>query len=218
MSRAAIQSEIDKVLARSATLTEQSKTRARGNIEKALSGSGFGDSERRAMAKTIAPANSGFRKGSVASQFQEIDPEVDQFHTSPASAADFASDPDGAVSHFNAPGGVHGGYDGSAATVQDSPLARAIRDQYPTIVGMAHLELPKPMTFEERYSRPATPHYEPTSGPPIIESPDKAQRMTLQKSAGATRLAKLERLESLVGLLAAYANGDDAAGVVLGIR
>jgi hypothetical protein len=41
--------------------------------------------------------------------------------------------------------------------------------------------------------------------------------MTLQKSAGQTRLAKLTRLEKILTVLAAYVDGNDEAGRALGI-
>ena len=117
MSRQAILDAINKTITRSEQLTEQVKARNRGTVAAAFSGAGFSSetATKMAMVKGIRP-NRGFKKGGIASQFQEIDPELDQFHNAPASAADFASDPDGAISHFNAPGGVHGGYDGSAAS------------------------------------------------------------------------------------------------------
>ena len=77
-SRAAIQAEIDKVLARSARLTEAAKARAATNIKSALSGSGFGDVAKRNLSKTIAPVNTGFRKGSIAEQFVDPGEGVDE--------------------------------------------------------------------------------------------------------------------------------------------
>jgi len=205
-SRAAIMEEIRKTIARSERLTEAAKTRARGNIEMALSGSGLGDVQKRSLTKTIPPANQGFRKGSIADQFQTVDPVIDQFHGAPKGPVDldayFQNTPaDDAVAHFEVPAGMHGSYSGTAASEEDSPLARAIRDQYPTIVGMAHLTLPKPKTLEEHYATtPTTPTYEPRSGPeflgpgPVDVSSKATARMTLHKGASMTLLQKLDHI------------------------
>jgi len=90
--------------------------------------------------------------------------------------------------------------------------------QYPTIQAMQNVTPPTPGgTFEQRYSKHGAA-IRATSGPPIVESPDKARTSTLQKSTAQTRLAKLARLEELVTLLALYAGGNDEAGAALGIR
>jgi len=72
-------------------------------------------------------------------------------------------------------------------------------------------------TFEARYSQSTAPKYEPTSGPPIIESPDKARTMPLQKSAGATRLASWTT-GNTGRIIGGVRGGNDAAGAALGIR
>ncbi|MGA3093644.1 MAG: hypothetical protein ABSD75_34105 [Terriglobales bacterium] len=216
-SRSEIIAAIDVVIAKSEALTRAAERRHAAAVTAAFSGVGFQAEvvTKRAMAKMIAPANSGFRKGSIASQF--VDPELDEFHGSPASAANFASDPDGAISHFNAPGGVHGGYDGSAAS-NDSAFTSAIQNQYP-LIDMSAITRPKPMTFEERYSRPTTPRYEPTTGPEFlgpgpVDLSAKANRMTLHKGAG------MSAIEKIVYLFDVYATGGSlkAAAAELGIR
>ena len=209
---AAINATIDK----SKALTREAERKHAAAVTSAFSGCGFQGEivTKRGLAKTIAPANSGFRKGSIASQF--VDPEIDEFHGSPASAADFASDPDGAISHFNAPGGVHGGYDGSAAT-DDSAFTSAIQNQYP-LIDMSAITRPKPITFEERYSRPTTPVYEPTTGPEFlgpgpVDLSAKATRMTLHKGAG------MSAIDKVIYLFDVYAIGGSlkAAAAELGI-
>jgi len=210
---AAINATIDK----SEALTRAAERRHAAAVTAAFSGAGFSSetATKMAMVKGIRP-NRGFKKGGSASQFQEIDPELDQFHNAPASAADFASDPDGAISHFNAPGGVHGGYDGSAAS-DDSAFTSAIQNQYP-LIDMSAITRPKPITFEERYSRPTTPVYEPTTGPEFlgpgpVDLSAKATRMTLHKGAG------MSAIDKVIYLFDVYAIGGSlkAAAAELGI-
>lgn len=95
-SRQAIMEEIRKTIARSERLYETAKAQHRGTIERALSGSGLGDVQKRSLTKTIAPANTGFRKGGVAANFIGNDsdggvthlPEQDYLHSSPKAADD----------------------------------------------------------------------------------------------------------------------------------
>jgi hypothetical protein len=209
-SKQAIMDEIGKTLARSARITEAAKVRAATNIKLALSGSGFGDAQLRALAKTITPANTGATRGGILDGIQSITIPAEQDLTSPPDPPkDLDSyftnpEPEDAVSHFELP------EDGEA-------FSHAVADQYP-LMGF-DIKRPVPSaSLEARFMQGQGPKYLPTSGSPIVASPDKARTTTLQKSAAGTRVAKLQRLEALVTLLAKYANGDDAAGVVLGIR
>ncbi len=229
-SRAAIQAEIDKVLTRSARLTEAAKTRARANIEKAFSGSGFGDAQMRALIKTIGPANTGFTRGGIADGIQNLrslsEEDLDTPPDPPKDMDDYFGepDPDDAVTHFEVPGGTQGAYAGAPEPQGGSAFSQAIADQYP----LTSFNIEKPAlspSLEQRFMQGQGPKYLPTSGPPFLGDPNmgpgkesKARTTMLQKSAADTRLAKLDRLQKLVTLLACYAYGDDAAGRKLGIR
>ena len=207
LNRQAVMDEIGKTLTRSTRLTEQAKARHRGSVEAAFSGAGF-ESEaaaKLAMIRKVRP-NEGFRKGSVADTFGSTGHPSDELF--PQST--------GEIHQFSTEDLLSVGPD---APEYYARFREVMASQFPTIEAMHNITPPTPSgTFEARYSQSTAPKYEPTSGPPIIESPDKARTMPLQKSAGATRLAKLERLETLVELLAAYAGGNDAAGAALGIR
>ena len=205
-SRAAIQAEIDKVLQRSTGLTEQAKTKAANNVKLALSGSGFGDAAKRQLSKSIAPANTGFRKGGIAdtfggtghpsdSLFPQGTGEVHQFST--GELVDSGPKPD---------------------TVFYDRFQEAMASQYPTVEAMHSVAPPTPTsTIEERFRGSATPKYSPTSGGSTVNE-TLGFSSKVAKSVADARLAKLTRLEKLVRLLASYVAGDDVAGVKLGIR
>jgi hypothetical protein len=209
LNRQAVMDEIGKTLARSTRLTEQAKARHRGSVEAAFSGAGFASetTAKLAMIRKIQP-NSGFAKGSVADTFGSTGHPSDELFPQGT----------GEIHQFSTEELVDAGPKPDAPEYY-ARFREIMASQYPTIPAMQNVTPPTPGgTFEQRYSQSTAPRYEPTSGPPIIASPDKARTMPLQKSVADTRLAKLERLEALVGLLAAYVGGDDAAGVVLGIR
>ena len=207
MSRQAILDAINKTITRSEQLTEQVKARNRGTVAAAFSGAGF-ESEAAAilaMIRKVRP-NEGFRKGSVADTFGSTGHPSDELFPQGT----------GEIHQFSTEELVSVGPDSPEYYAR---FREVMASQYPTIPAMQNVTPPTPGgTFEQRYSQSTAPRYEPTSGPPIIASPDKARTMPLQKSVADTRLAKLERLEALVGVLAAYVGGDDAAGTVLGIR
>jgi len=208
-SRAAILDAINKTITRSESLTEQAKATHRGSVEAAFSGAGFPAETKAklAMIRKIQP-NSGFAKGSVADTFGSTGHPSDELFPQGT----------GEIHEFSAEDLV------SVGPKPDAPeyyarFREIMASQYPTIPAMQNVTPPTPGgTFEQRYSQSTAPRYEPTSGPPIVESPDKARTSTLQKSTAQTRLAKLARLEELVTLLALYAGGNDEAGAALGIR
>ena len=83
---------------------------------------------------------------------------------------------------------------------------------------MSAITRPKPITFEERYSRPTTPVYEPTTGPEFlgpgpVDLSAKATRMTLHKGAG------MSAIDKVIYLFDVYAIGGSlkAAAAELGI-
>ena len=192
-SRAAILDAINKTITRSESLTEQAKATHRGSVEAAFSGAGFPAETKAklAMIRKIQP-NSGFAKGSVADTFGSTGHPSDELFPQGT----------GEIHQFSTEELVSVGPDSPEYYAR---FREVMASQYPTIPAMQNVTPPTPGgTFEQRYSQSTAPRYEPTSGPPIIASPDKARTMPLQKSVADTRLAKLERLEALVGLLAAY--------------
>ncbi len=224
LSREAILQEIDKVLERSEKLYGQAVAKHKECTERALGGSGLGDSQKLALARSIR--NNGLQKGGAVSRFiTEGDgiqsmhiPESEDLQSPPSPATDMTEyfrntpSPDDAVGHFKLPGETQGGYPGAPAS-EDSAFASAIQSQYP-LVDLSQITRPVPMTLEAHYSKPTTPHYEPTSGGPSVNeslgfpdlSPSKVQFMT--------------PLQKLVALFDIYATGGSLklAKVKLGIR
>jgi hypothetical protein len=209
LNRQAVMDEIGKTLTRSTRLTEQAKARHRGSVEAAFSGAGFASetTAKLAMIRKIQP-NSGFAKGNVADTFGD---------TGHSSDVLFPQDT-GEVHQIPVEEYLDAGPK-PAAPEYYARFREIMASQYPTIPEMQNVTPPTPGgTFEQRYSQSTAPRYEPTSGPPIIASPDKARTSTLLKSSGETRLEKLTRLEKIVTVLESYVNGNDQAGIVLGIR
>jgi len=205
-SRQAILDAINKTITRSERLTEQAKATHRGTIADAFSGAGFASetTAKLAMIRKIQP-NSGFAKGSVADTFGSTGHPSDELFPQGT----------GEIHEFSAEDLLSVGPKPDAPEYYER-FRETMKQQYPTVPQMWDVPPPtQASSFEGRYSQSSAPKFEPTSGPPIIESPDKARTM---KSVADTRLAKLERLEALVGLLSAYVGGDDAAGTALGIR
>ena len=205
-SRQAILDAINKTITRSERLTEQAKATHRGTIADAFSGAGFASetTAKLAMIRKIQP-NSGFAKGSVADTFGSTGHPSDELFPQGT----------GEIHEFSAEDLLSVGPKPDAPEYYER-FRETMKQQYPTVPQMWDVPPPtQASSFEGRYSQSSAPKFEPTSGPPIIESPDKARTM---KSVADTRLAKLERLEALVGLLSAYVGGDDAAGIALGIR
>ena len=200
---------INKTITRSERLTEQAKATHRGTIADAFSGAGFASetTAKLAMIRKIQP-NSGFAKGSVA----------DTFGSTGHPSDDLFPQGTGEVHQFSTEELVSVGPKPDAPEYYER-FRETMKQQYPTVPAMWDVPPPTQATsFEGRYSQSSAPKFEPTSGPPIVDSPDKTQRMTLQKSAGETRLEKLTRLEKIVTVLESYVNGNDQAGIALGIR
>src|ERR1035438_5703613 len=181
-SRQAILDAINKTITRSERLTEQAKATHRGTIADAFSGAGFASetTAKLAMIRKIQP-NSGFAKGSVADTFGD---------TGHSSDVLFPQDT-GEVHQIPVEEYLDAGPK-PAAPEYYARFREIMASQYPTIPEMQNVTPPTPGgTFEQRYSQSTAPRYEPTSGPPIIASPDKARTSTLLKSSGETRLEKL---------------------------
>lgn len=215
-TRAEILDAINATIDKSERLYEAAKGRHRSRIEAAFSGAGFQSetATKRAMTKTIPPANRGFRKGSIADQFQTVDPVIDQFHGAPASAVDLDSyfengSPDAAVSSIDP--GAHIGH--SVTAHEDNEDFRAaLLAQYPLheqlVSGIARPQVAN--NVQGLFGQSTTPRLEPTTGkeflgPGPVDLPTKANLTPLQK---------------LVALFDIYATGGSLklAKVKLGIR
>lgn len=208
-SRSEIMDAINATIDKSKALTAAQERKHATDVIAAFGGAGFPSETKAklAMVRKVRP-NEGFRKGSVADSFGSTGHPSDELFPQGT----------GEIHEFSAEDLLSVGPKPDAPEYYER-FRETMKQQYPTVPAMWDVPPPTQATsFEGRYSQSSAPKFEPTSGPPILQSPDKARTSTLQKSAGATRIAKLARLEELVTLLALYAGGNDQAGIALGIR